>query len=270
MPSSLLLSLSVQPRLCHFELGCPVAWLTVPLPCTGRVSPSPRRSPSPSPPHAAMFRWLLACGLPLVLASTSLMRYTGAMGAPQTASPAGGGALSLLQSWDVASPAFDVDWGLSEEERRIRLRSLASTPLKGWNSYDGWDWVRATPHSTKPSPRGSPSAYHSPSSHTLCATFPGLPACGRAGVRCCAVCAALECDGKGRGRQRGLPGSASAVLRLLHRHHRLLLGQCKDGRGGSRSSDPRPLICSTPLNHSNTWHAHLSPIRTTPALIPRM
>jgi hypothetical protein len=44
---------------------------------------------------------------------------------------------------DVASPDFDVDWGESPEHRWIRLKEFASTPLKGWNSYDGWDWVTA-------------------------------------------------------------------------------------------------------------------------------
>ena len=41
---------------------------------------------------------------------------------------------------DVHSPDFDVDAGWSASERWQRLRSAASAPLKGWNSYDGWDW----------------------------------------------------------------------------------------------------------------------------------
>jgi hypothetical protein len=45
---------------------------------------------------------------------------------------------------DVRSHHFDVDWGLSKEERSSRLKAFASTPIKGWNSYDGWDWVSHT------------------------------------------------------------------------------------------------------------------------------
>jgi len=41
---------------------------------------------------------------------------------------------------DVTSPSFDVDGGVSADERWLRLKAAASVPLKGWNSYDGWDW----------------------------------------------------------------------------------------------------------------------------------
>ena len=41
---------------------------------------------------------------------------------------------------DVSSPSFDVDGGLSADERWQRVAAAASVPLKGWNSYDGWDW----------------------------------------------------------------------------------------------------------------------------------
>ena len=41
---------------------------------------------------------------------------------------------------DATSPEFDVDLGQSAEARWTRLQRFASTPLKGWNSYDGWDW----------------------------------------------------------------------------------------------------------------------------------
>ena len=49
--------------------------------------------------------------------------------------------MELSGLFDVSSPTFDVDLGLSEEERRLRLAAFTSAPLKGWNSYDGWDWV---------------------------------------------------------------------------------------------------------------------------------
>ena len=50
------------------------------------------------------------------------------------------GSLVEFHRLDVTSPDFDVDAGLSSSARWLRLQSAASTPLKGWNSYDGWDW----------------------------------------------------------------------------------------------------------------------------------
>ena len=51
------------------------------------------------------------------------------------------GTLAEFDQLDVSSPSFDVDAALSAEQRWARLRSAASVPLKGWNSYDGWDWA---------------------------------------------------------------------------------------------------------------------------------
>jgi len=50
------------------------------------------------------------------------------------------GSVLEFQRLDVSSPHFDVDAGWSGGERWQRLSSAASVPLKGWNSYDGWDW----------------------------------------------------------------------------------------------------------------------------------
>ena len=49
-------------------------------------------------------------------------------------------SMRAFRSVDVRAPGFDVDWGESRGARFQRLRAFALTPLKGWNSYDGWDW----------------------------------------------------------------------------------------------------------------------------------
>ena len=53
-----------------------------------------------------------------------------------------GGSMIEFDRVDIYSTDFDVDWGVSpsESDRLTRLKAFASTPLKGWNSYDGWDW----------------------------------------------------------------------------------------------------------------------------------
>ena len=50
------------------------------------------------------------------------------------------GSLLEFARLDVTDLAFSVDGGLSADERWLRVKAAADVPLKGWNSYDGWDW----------------------------------------------------------------------------------------------------------------------------------